>query len=186
MLVLGTIWNDRNHVVHNRPIPSIDARCAWIHDYIVEFRKANRVSDCSNMLAPTFHDMINKGEETIMHTNAAFDEINRRSGFGVVVRDKQGGLKAGLSLPSHICTTPLCAEAGAVLEGLQFARRLEVDRVTVMSDSLSLIQAIQGSGLVDSSIISILEDIKDTMSSFNRINFCHVRRSYNRFAHKLA
>lgn len=63
---------------------------------------------------------------------------SRKIGVGVVLRDKQGNLKATMK-SSNICTTPLCAETVAMLEGLWVAKEMNVKCVTILSDSLSLI-----------------------------------------------
>lgn len=61
-----------------------------------------------------------------------------------------------------------------------------MDCVTVMSDSLVLVEAIRKRDLVDSSILSILWDICSLLNSFLKINFVHVNRQFNRLAHELA
>lgn len=38
------IWNDRNHTLHNRHIPSINDRCVWINGYLEYFRKSDGAS----------------------------------------------------------------------------------------------------------------------------------------------
>lgn len=161
-------------MVHNRPIPSIEDRCAWILDYLDEYRKANHLNPKSIMSVQDALARFGQGENIIMHTDAAFDVINRKSGIGCVIRDKDGTLIAGLASSSNVCFNPICAEAAAILEGLCFARRLNIDRMTVMSDSLVLVKAIRGEGNLDSSIDAILWDIRDLLSSFHMISFMHV------------
>lgn len=133
-----TILNDRNKIFHNLPIPTIEIKCDWILAYLEEFQKVQVASGATSSLYAEFQTLIARREETIMNTDAAYDAINRKIGIGIVIRDKQGNLKAAHSKSSQVFTTPLCAEAAAVLERLQFARDMDLKCITVLTDSLLL------------------------------------------------
>lgn len=81
---------------------------------------------------------------------------SRTSGIGIIMRDKVGSLQAAQSMASIVCSSPLGAKAIAVLEGLRLARSLDVRRVTVLSDSLNLVKAINQDIQSDYSIASTL------------------------------
>lgn len=70
------IWNDRNQVVHNLPISSIEDHCAWIHEYLAEFRKANGIRESHPLTEETYHELIQNGEDIIMHTDVSLDTLN--------------------------------------------------------------------------------------------------------------
>lgn len=165
------IWNDRNNVIHNRPIPTIDVRCDWVFAYLDEFSKAQVDRGPSLPHHFEFHSLISRGEEVIMNTDVAYDVINRKIGMGMVIRDKQGNLKEVSSRSSHICITLLCAEAVAVLEGLRFARGLGMTCVTILSDSLSLVSDIQDDHQGESCITTVLWDIRRIRESFDWVFF---------------
>lgn len=146
------ICNDRNNSVHNRPIPTTTNRCEWINEYLAEYKQANSIGRVHVQSEKDIINIISKGEEFILHTDAAFMGSQRTSGIGLVIRDKSGNLKAAQTLCSPVCSSPLGAEAVAVLEGLRLAKSLDVHHLSVLSNSLSLIQSINGDIHCDSRI----------------------------------
>lgn len=102
-----------------------------------------------------------------------------------MIRDKQGNLKAMMKTSSQVCTSPLGAEAEAVLEGFRLARFLDVHLLTVVSNSLSLIKTIREKVQCESCIATTVWDINSIKNSFFKVSFGHVSRQFNRFARKM-
>lgn len=180
------IWNDRNNLIHNRPAPNPTTRCEWIREYMADFRKVNPLGGSNFQSVEDVHRLIAEGEGMIMHTDAAYRGDKNTIGIGLVVRDKQGNLKAVKNMSSQVCTSPLGAEAAAVLEGLRLARALDVHHLTIMSNSLSLINSIEEEIQCEFCIATTLWDIKAIQNSFVKVTFGYVSRRFNRFSHKMA
>lgn len=44
-VTMWSIWNDRNKIINNEPIPDANIRSRWISSYLEEFLKANQKID---------------------------------------------------------------------------------------------------------------------------------------------
>lgn len=132
------IWNDRNSLVHNQPIPLVLLRCEWINSYMEEFWKANPKGGQYVQSLEDISNIISNGEDLILHTDAAFMSSSGKSEIGIVLRNKLGQLQAAQTLVSEVCTSPSGVEAVAVLEGLRLAKFLGVRKVSVILDSLTV------------------------------------------------
>lgn len=104
----------------------------------------------------------------ILHTDATFRSDMASMGLGLVLRDMHGNLKAVKQISAPRYPSPLGAEAVAVMEGLRLAKELGVKRLTVLSDSLSLIKSINGEIQCESGISTTLWDIKYTQKAFDK------------------
>lgn len=74
----------------------------------------------------------------------------------------------------------------AVLEGMKISHQNEVQYLTIFFDCLSLISILQQKERCVVDCATIIWDIEQLSSSFKQINFYHVNRDLNVFAHKLA
>lgn len=75
----------------------------------------------------------------------ACDEQNLKTGTGVVVQSKNGEVIAVMTDSHSSFLSPLCTEARSNLKGLRLAQRMDISKLQVFSDSLSLISMINGS-----------------------------------------
>lgn len=66
-----SLWNDRNSVIHKRPIPNVIDRCEWINEYIIDFWMANPKGGINGQMEEDNVKIISEGEDFIMHTDAA-------------------------------------------------------------------------------------------------------------------
>ena len=73
----------------------------------------------------------------------------------------------------------------AVEQGISLARELQLSRVMLESDALSVINAINDSSF-GTSYGHIIQDISHAQSSFDFCSFKHLNRSFNSTAHELA
>lgn len=80
----------------------------------------------------------------------------------------------------------LCAEARAMLEGLRLAHRLDIQNLTVCSDSLNLISMLNKETGEVAEVLFILWDIVDVQKYFQELKFIFTNRCRNSIAHKLA
>lgn len=122
----------------------------------------------------------------IMHVDATCDLVNRRCCVGVVLRNKRGQLVLALQQESPTFTSSLCAEVVAVLEGIKIACHNVVQRLTIFSDSLSLISILRKTERSAMDCATMVWDIEHLRDSFHQINFCHVNSEFNLLSHQLA
>ena len=76
-------------------------------------------------------------------------------------------------------------EVFAVEQGLLLARELQLSRVMLESDALSVINAINDSTF-GAYYGHIIQDISHAQSTFHFCSFKHLNRSFNSAAHELA
>lgn len=181
-----TLWNDRNNVLNNRSIPNNETCCIWVHEYLKEFQTANGNGGRSLLSIKKVQQVIQEGEELIMHKDATCAKDKRNIGIGVVIRDIQDNLKAVMINSSLTGTTPLTVEVVAVLERLRIASIIDMRRVTILSHSLSLILTIKKEVQCESNIATANWDIMQMRSTSHNVKFYLVNRQFNMFAHELA
>lgn len=121
-----------------------------------------------------------------MHTDASVKGHQSNAAIGIVMRDRNGMLVAVQNSSTMVNNSPLEAEAMAILEGLCLARRLKVDRLTILSDSLTLIKTINEEMQGDACIAATVWEIKTSQKSFRSLNFHYISRKFNVFAHRMA
>lgn len=87
---------------------------------------------------------------------------------------------------SSTFTSSLCAEVVVVLEGIKLASQNDVQRLTVLSDSLALISILMQTERCAVDCANVVWDINRMRALFHHINFFHVKREFNLLAHELA
>ena len=106
-------------------------------------------------------------------------------GIGVVIRDKEGKVKAALSKKINVPLGPVEAEAKAFEMGIQFAKDVGIRDVLIKGDSLivqcALNELVSPPPLLDAVILGM----HATCADFHHIAFTHVRRQENKSAHLL-
>lgn len=121
---------------------------------------------------------------TKINTDTAFNIETGKDSVGVVCRDEVGRVLA--STVAHIyAPSPLVAEALGLLEALQVARTLNLQRIIIEADNLELIKACRGNKDVRS-IQGIISDIIFLRSTFESCGFTWIRREGNKVAHEIA
>jgi len=104
---------------------------------------------------------------------------------GWVIRDHEGVPKAWGSSLLKLTTSPLEAEALALLCSLQQAWIRGFTKVYFEGDCKILIDSINNES-IDSSITGIYADIKFWAAKFKEVYFSHVNHCCNQVAHNLA
>lgn len=56
-------------------------RCEWINEYLTDYQRANPKGIAYIQAEKDIRDIISKGEEFILHTDAAFKGTNSTSGI---------------------------------------------------------------------------------------------------------
>lgn len=163
------LWNDRNAIVHGRPIPNEIDRCEWIHRYISEFQQEKLIHQPVELQDIRYRRPSQSLRTMIINVDAAYDLPHGMCGFGAIIRTIHGSTIAAMHGKCPILSDPICAEAKAVLEGIRLAHRLEILEVDIYSDSLGLIAMLNGTTDEYMEAHAILWDIKLMCKSFSSI-----------------
>ncbi|XP_074278012.1 uncharacterized protein LOC141601617 [Silene latifolia] len=107
-------------------------------------------------------------------------------GVGIVCRDEKGECLWGVSNRRNVVWEPRLAEAVAVLEGLQEAKRRNHRHIVMESDCLQLIEDIRSSKEGRNDYFLVIDDIRFLCNDFDSIAWTFVRRTGNYVAHFLA
>ncbi|XP_050277831.1 uncharacterized protein LOC126719304 [Quercus robur] len=109
--------------------------------------------------------------------------VNSR--VGVVIRDMFGRVIAALykSLPSQFPVD--WTNLYALEQGIMLAQEMELSQVIFELDALLAIHAIH-QGITGGEVGHLVEGILQAKASFSCYSFNHLKRDYNRIAHKLA
>ncbi|XP_074318719.1 uncharacterized protein LOC141655543 [Silene latifolia] len=107
-------------------------------------------------------------------------------GLGVMCRDGKGHVMWGASIVLEQLWESHIAEAVAVLDGVNEARRRGHEKIIVESDCLQVVEALRKSLTGRSIFALVLEDILSLCNSFSSIIWSHTSRINNGVAHALA
>jgi ribonuclease HI len=123
---------------------------------------------------------------TVLNVDAALFASTERMGVGIVIRDHNGLFLAACSQVLDKVTVPELAEALAIRSAVTLAREEGLDKITLVSDCLSVIQRLKAPSRDRSTVGVVVEDIKIIAQTFSAVAFRHVNRQCNNSAHTLA
>lgn len=118
--------------------------------------------------------------------DAAIDVGKKLMGVGVVVRDSTGGVLATQCMTKPFVRDPGVAEAMALRTALMLLGQLGITKTIMEGDSLEVVQAMKREECSWARYGPILEETKELLQGFCSWDICHVRRSANEVAHRLA
>ncbi|XP_074265713.1 uncharacterized protein LOC141588158 [Silene latifolia] len=107
-------------------------------------------------------------------------------GLGAVCRDDEGRVMWGVTVQKEEVRERAMLKAEAVLMGLHEAKNMELMKVVIESDCLTMIEDLRKRKRGRSDLCLIYDDIYSLCTHFNTVEFIYVRRSSNRVAHELA
>ena len=110
----------------------------------------------------------------------------KKAGVGVIVRDELGRVEATMCRNLNAPLGAIETKSKAIEAGLLFAQDIGIWDIVVESDSLIMVQALNGTFVPPSAVSAIVQGIMDLSKSFRRVEFSHVKRQGNRPAHELA
>ena len=116
----------------------------------------------------------------------AFYFSNGTGALGVVIRNDQGEAIAGAGNPLNNLLDATTSEAIALRRGLQLVDDLGCVPVIVESDSLELVESLNGVIQIWSPYTSILMDCFLLAQRIGRVTIQHCQREANVVAHKIA
>jgi len=108
------------------------------------------------------------------------------SGAGIVILDERNQVLAQLA---HFLgeATNNVAEYQALIYGLKHAKLLTATHLTILSDSLLLVNQLNGLYQVRSPhLLSLFKQAQDLIKTFQKVEFIHIPREFNKEADRLA
>lgn len=117
-------------------------------------------------------------------TDAAWNSSTRKAGIACVLHRPDSPSPESFSLQIDNVTSPLMAEALALLQGIEKAIKSEITSITFLSDCSTLIRAINCKASMKE-IYGVFTDIASLSSTFACISFKHISRSQNEDADSL-
>lgn len=118
--------------------------------------------------------------------DAAIDKANHQMGVGVLARDAEGVVVASLCATIPSISDPVVAETMALWRAVALCRELEFPAVHLERDSLELVQTLLQQGDCWKRYGQLIEDIRQSLSSFSSWHLSYIRRVANAGAHTLA
>ena len=183
--IAQSIWHNRNKIIHNESGLPPDLIWDFAKNIVEEFNEAS-TWDFTPLQSPLRSWVAPPSGFAKVNVDGAYS-INGCgiSSVGVIVWDESGGVIAALikALPSHFPAE--WTEFLALEQGVLLAQELNLTHVIFESDASSVILAVS-QGKNGGSMGHFVQSIRSTRSYFSCFLFQHMKRDYNRVAHKLA
>lgn len=187
-MVVWSIWNSRNNVIHGEGATNVLDGLASSLRLLSEFQKARGFVRSVQPLVIERTNRWTRPPMGVLKVNC--DAAVKRKGFvgvGFIVRDWQGNV-IGLGLDRIMGNVGvLCAEALAVRGGLMFALEGHVDRLIVESDCKRIIDMLNNQGVDEASYVhDIIQECRLLSTRIREVSFQFVVHQCNRVAHCIA
>lgn len=118
--------------------------------------------------------------------DATVDQKKGMVGIGVVARDFMGFLLGAKHLSIHISTDPHTSEMMATTYAVTFSKEVGFFEVIFERDTLNVIKEVNCNPPFLSSVVHLVEGIRNEMGFFRTYSIVHVARGLNEAAHILA
>ncbi|KAL6130968.1 hypothetical protein ACLB2K_069346 [Fragaria x ananassa] len=103
-----------------------------------------------------------------------------------VIRDSHGQFQACFAARQAFISSPLHIELVAMQKGLHLVHALQLQSVSIESDCLMIVQAVNALACDLSSLGVLVHDIRSLVSSIQDYKVVYAPRQANRVAHRLA
>ncbi|XP_027155242.1 uncharacterized protein LOC113755435 [Coffea eugenioides] len=121
-----------------------------------------------------------------INTDAAIPTKSAGAGLGMIARDSYGNIVQARGIRKYSRSGAELEKADALRQGLLMAREIGWRRIEMQTDCKAAIETIYKTGLVETPIGTIMEDIRLLSDMFQDCTFSFVYRDGNRCAHKMA
>nr|XP_027089582.1 uncharacterized protein LOC113710661 [Coffea arabica] len=121
-----------------------------------------------------------------INTDAAIPTNSAGAGLGMIARDCEGNIVQARGIRKYSSAGAEMEEADALRQGLLMAREAGWRRIEMQTDCKAAIETICKTGLGETPIGTIIEDIRHLSDLFQDCTFSFVYRDGNRSAHKMA
>uniref|UniRef100_A0A803PV21 Reverse transcriptase n=1 Tax=Cannabis sativa TaxID=3483 RepID=A0A803PV21_CANSA len=189
-MVAWRIWLARNDILwNNKSTKALDV-VKLARTNLVSWRNAqNQKSEA--LLNVNYSKDLEHWRKPIVHkykinVDGAIFEAENCFGVGIIIRDQAGYLVEAVSTRKIGVVTPEIAEVIGVKEALSWIKNHDLSDVEIESDSLVVVQAINGEVQMPSQFGMIVQDCRLMISTLNNVLISFVKRSANKAAHCVA
>ena len=181
------IWKNRNELQNGGKGKSGRTILRNAMNLVDEFRSANEPRNVDQVdVAPTVSWQPPSGGYYKVNTDGAVFSSSKQAGAGVIIRDGDGEVVAALSKKWNYPLGAIEAEAKAMEAGVLFAHDVGIRDAELETDSLEIINALQGHSTPPASVVNVVAGTLNHASLFRRWKFSHIKRQGNVPAHVLA
>lgn len=187
IILAWAMWHHRNEVrlgAQRRPGNMLGN---WAASYLEEYKAATVAQinlepliQIATTWTPPQHPLFK------INVNGAVAKTTRKVGVGVIVKDKLGRIEAAMCRNLEAPLGAIETESKAIEAGLLFAQDVGIRDIVVESNSLIMIQALNGISTPLAAISAVTQGILDLSKGFRKVEFSHVNRLGNKLAHVLA
>lgn len=187
--VCWALWSARNtHIFEKRILTPTEIATKAVR-LAREWINAQPHKEIEQRGVPTLSGAIRSGSVRELvptcKSDAAFNQQSNRAGLAWIIYDASGEPLRQGSSSQELVASPLVAEALALRAGIVSAVSLELPKLRMLSDNVTLIRAINNDAQAKE-IYGIVKSIQQIASVFVEITFDHVSRSSNIEADRLA
>jgi ribonuclease HI len=118
--------------------------------------------------------------------DAALESKSGRMGYGVVIRDQNGQVRAAQSYFQQGFLSPAAAEARAAIMAVTLCKEVGFPKIHLEGDAKGVIEAVMSGTLTCSGLGPLVEDIRMLLRDVSQWKMEFVRRDKNVAAHFLA
>ena len=115
-----------------------------------------------------------------INVDGAIATATKKAGVGVIVRDELGRVEAAMCRNLNATLGAIKTESKAIEAGLLFTQDIGIRDIVGESDSLVMVQALNGTSTPPFVVSAVVQGIRDLNKSFRRVEFSHIKRQENR------
>ena len=115
-----------------------------------------------------------------INVDGAIATATKKAGVGVIVRDELGRVEAAMCRNLNATLGAIKTESKAIEAGLLFTQDIGIRDIVVESDSLIMVQALNGTSTPPFVVSAVVQGIRDLNKSFCRVEFSHIKRQETR------
>ncbi|KAK9986188.1 hypothetical protein SO802_031139 [Lithocarpus litseifolius] len=187
VMICWGIWKDWNEICHGgkgRPGRAVVRSALML---LEEYQSVNESSEAVQESTPMTvkWSLPPQGWYKVNVDGAVFTK-RKQTGIRVIIRDDTGAMVAAISKKMAVPFGALEMEAKAMETGVRFAAEVGVRDAIFEGDSLSVYNAVHGSGSASTAIQNIVTGILRQAQGFRMFVLSHVKRQGNAPAHALA
>ncbi|KAM6544988.1 hypothetical protein CsatB_025724 [Cannabis sativa] len=192
LMVAWAIWKARNELLWNRNVTRAAEVITTATTVLNQWKTAaaNRFSPLPAVVNNTSNHDNNwtAPDAGFLKVNVDGAVFSASGSFGVggLARDSNGQLIEVFCMHKAGCFQPSLVEAIGVKEALSWIKNKGWEHVTLETDSLVVVQALQSNVVMHSVFGSTITYCLNLLKSLSHVNVCFVKRSANNTAHCLA
>uniref|UniRef100_A0A803NWP6 Reverse transcriptase domain-containing protein n=1 Tax=Cannabis sativa TaxID=3483 RepID=A0A803NWP6_CANSA len=186
---LWSIWEFRNKKLFRNANPDAGDVVQWTSTYLSQYREAQvKRIDIEPACQSCVSSSVPQAKEGSyqLYTDATIHDRNGKIGLGAVIKDWNGQVIAGFSVPLLAKITPALAEAWALRLGLNWCCNVRIPLSTIFTDCKQLTSKIFSRKKELSALADVILDIKNSLSHFPNATVCYTPRGNNIHAHQMA